>query len=137
MWLQKRLLKTGLGKCCVVSMALCAISLAIRSEATEHHPAVLTVFTGPPVAPHHNRGANSISRARGHLGVMSTDSSRSAQRPPGHTRSSLLTPRLVRAPHHICAQMYAVWSPTSPGSFPLLSGHISILSGQKLILRRR
>lgn len=89
MWLQERQLKTGLGK-----EPLRSRHGLVRSEATECHPAVLAVLT----ATHH-----SISRARGCLGVMSTDSSMSMQRPPGHTRSPLLTARLVRVPCYICA----------------------------------
>lgn len=58
MWLQKWQLETGLGKCSEVHMALCAISLGVRSEATEHRPAVLTELTAPPVASHHDRGAS-------------------------------------------------------------------------------
>lgn len=65
MWLQKWQLKTVLGKCSMVDMALCAVSLEVRSEATEHHPAVLTVFTAPAVATYHDRAATASQGIEG------------------------------------------------------------------------
>lgn len=106
----------GLGK------PLCSRHGLVRSEATEHHPAVLAVLT----ATHH-----SISRARGYLRVMSTDSSRPAQRPPGHTRSPLLTPRLVRAPmSHLCLNVCCLVFPPEMSPSCFSSGHISTFSGK-------
>lgn len=129
MWLQKQQLKTGLGECSVVDMALCAISLDIRSEATEQHSAVLTVSTGPPVATHHNRGAHSISRDRGHLGVMSTKATRPHQVISADSKASEgPTP-------HLCLNVYCLVSHQTwllpPSLWPHFYSFWAIIDSQK------